>query len=85
MRGMMTSVYMIGTWMLCYFPVIFVFVFFVSFFLVVGDGFSGLAAMVLSFFATALRVVADTLGALIITAGMAHGIREIFEEQKKTE
>lgn len=80
LRGVSSSLHMIGVWLMCFIP---------SFLIlrVLAEVFSsaaqaGLGAGAASFVVMFATAVADTLKAILTTAGMTYGLQQVFQKDK---
>lgn len=77
-EGYNTSFYMIGTWLVCFFPLSLVFMFVTGLLSVTAE--AGDVTMVVSFVRAIFQVVIDTAISVVATAGMAFSIQAMVEK-----
>jgi hypothetical protein len=73
--GLMSSISMIGAWLLCFIP-------FVILVQIIGGLLTPLGDSTAGFIMVLLTVAADTLKNILATAAITYGVMEIFEREK---
>jgi hypothetical protein len=81
-QGYSTSFYMIGTWLICFFPITLVLIF--ASLLVIVPGAEGEISTLSSFTIAMMQVFIDTVIAIVATAGMAFSIQEMVIRSDKS-
>ncbi len=82
-RGYITSVYMLGTWLICFLPVLLVLMVCSEILVYVAPGTLEDPSAVFRFFMTGAQVFIELVIAIVSSVGMAYGIRSILYGQEE--